>query len=127
MKWGISMSDIARTIREREQAFEAQYKLDEEQNFKIRARRDRLFGTWVAEKLGLQGEEAQNYAIEAAQLDLEEAGDGNLIEKVISDLSLAGRNVSSDEILTALTTALNDAQKSFANEYPEALDQDHHL
>ncbi|WP_419797946.1 MAG: DUF1476 domain-containing protein [Terasakiella sp.] len=121
------MSDIARTIREREQAFEAQYKLDEEQNFKIRARRDRLFGTWVAEKLGLQGQEAQNYAIEAAQLDLEEAGDGNLIEKVVSDLSLAGRNVSSDEILTALTTALNDAQKSFANEYPEALDQDHHL
>jgi hypothetical protein len=121
------MSDIARMIRDREQAFEAQYKLDEEQNFKIRARRDRLFGAWVAQKLGLQGEEAEAYAIQTAQLDLEEAGDGNLIDKVVSDLSLSGYTVSSEEIIAALTTALNDAQKSFATEYPDALSTDHHL
>lgn len=121
------MNDIARTIREREAAFEAQYKLDEEQNFKVRARRDRLFGAWVAEKLGLTGEEADTYAIDIAKLDLEVAGDGNMIEKIIADLSLKGHSVSSDEILAALSKAQQDALKSFADQYPNALDSDHHL
>ncbi|SCA57315.1 conserved hypothetical protein [Candidatus Terasakiella magnetica] len=121
------MSDIARAIKEREQAFEAQYKLDEEQNFKIRARRDRLFGTWVAEKIGLQGEEAESYAVKAAQLDLEAPGDGNLLAKVVADLDEAGKVITNDELLTALTSALSDAQKSFREEYPEPLDGDHRL
>lgn len=121
------MGDIARNIREREQAFEAQYKLDEEQNFKIRARRDRLFGAWVAEKLGMSGEAAEKYAVEAAQLDLEKAGDDNLIEKVTADLKAAGQNVSDQDLLTALTTSLTEAQNQYRNEYPEALANDHHV
>lgn len=120
------MSDIARQIREREQAFEAQYKLDEEQNFKIRARRDRIFGEWVAEKLGLAGKHAQEYAIKAAQLDLEAAGDQNLIDHIKADLSGAGHAVSDDDIFDALTNATTRAQQSFRDEYPEALDNDHH-
>jgi hypothetical protein len=120
------MSNIARSIREREQAFEAQYKLNEEQNFKIRARRDRLFGAWVAEKIGLSGEAAKTYAIEAAQLDLEKAGDENLIEKVVADLKAAEQSVSNDELLSALTTALIEAQKQYSSEFPEALAGDHH-
>jgi len=121
------MSDIARNIKEREQAFEAQYKLDEEQNFKIRARRDRLFGAWVAKKLGLSGEEAEKYAVEAALLDLEKAGDENLIEKVVADLKTANQSVSNEDLLIALTTSLTEAQSQYRNEYPEALANDHHV
>lgn len=121
------MSDIARTIREREQAFEAQYKLSEEQNFKIRARRDRLFGNWVAHKMGLTGQAADAYAIEAAQIDLEAAGDDNLITKVTSDLKDAGHDFTNEDLLTALTDALHQAQQSFRDDYPDALGNDHHL
>lgn len=121
------MNDIARTIREREQAFEAQYKLDEEQNFKIRARRDRLFGAWVAEKLGLGGQTAQDYAVDLAKLDLEAAGDDNMIEKIKTDLSSAGKQVSNEDLSKALGQALSDAQNSYRDEYPEALDTDHHV
>ncbi len=121
------MSDIASTIRDREQAFEAKYKLDEEQNFKLRARRDHLFGLWIAEKLGLSGEEAENYAIKAAQLDLEAAGDENMLVKIKSDLDEAGKNISDDDLGDALGVALANAQKSFRDEYPEALDTDHHV
>lgn len=121
------MSDIARTIKEREQAFEAQYKLDEEHNFKIRARRDRLFGTWIAQQLGLTGQEAEAYAVKAAQLDLEAAGDDNLIEKVKADLQDVGKDMSNDDLLVALTDALHQAQQSFRDDYPEALGKDHHL
>ncbi len=121
------MSDIARTIQEREQAFEAQYKLNEEQNFKIRARRDRLFGAWVASQIGLTGEEADAYAVNAAKIDLEAAGDSNLIDKVVADLKEVGKSFSNDALLEALTDALHKAQQSFRDEYPEALDTDHHV
>ena len=121
------MSDIARSIREREQAFEALYKLDEELNFKIRARRDRIFGEWVAEKIGLQNSAATNYAIHAAQLNLEEAGDQNLLIKVTTDLKKAGQWISDDELHSILMSAYSQAQHSFQNEFPDALDRDHHV
>lgn len=121
------MTDIAHTIREREQAFEAKYKLSEEQNFKIRARRDRLFGNWVAQKMGLTGQAADAYAIEVAQIDLEAAGDENLITKVSADLAGTGQTVTTEDLLNALTEALHQAQLSFRDDYPDALSTDHHL
>lgn len=121
------MNDIARSIREREQAFEAQYKLDEEQNFKIRARRDKLFGAWIAEKLGLGGQTAVDYAIGLAKLDLEAAGDENMIEKIKADLANAGKNISDADLSEALSQALTNAQNSYRDEYPEALSTDHHV
>ncbi|NVJ91920.1 MAG: DUF1476 domain-containing protein [Methylocystaceae bacterium] len=121
------MNDIASVIKQREQAFEAQYKLDEEHNFKIRARRDRFFGTWAAEKIGLDGTQAEKYAIEAAQIDLEAAGDANLIDKVVADIKEAGKTVSNDELLAAMTDALQKAQQTFKEDFPEALSNDHHL
>ncbi|WP_051610204.1 ATPase inhibitor subunit zeta [Terasakiella pusilla] len=121
------MSDIARTIREREQAFEAQFKLSEEQNFKLRARHDRFFGHWVAHQMGLTGQAAEAYAIEAAQIDLEAAGDENLITKVTTDLQGAGHSFTNEDLLAALTDALLQAQQSLRDEYPDALGNDHHL
>ena len=44
------MSDV---FNEREKGFEAKFKMDEEMEFKIAARRNRLLGAWLAEKLGL--------------------------------------------------------------------------
>lgn len=121
------MGDFARMIREREMAFEAQYKLDEEQNFKIRARRDRLFATWVAKIIGLDQRAAEQYAIHAAQLDLEVAGDQNLLDQVKADLSEAGRHLSDDDLVHALSNAQVVAQRSYGNQFPTALDNDHHV
>ena len=36
----------------REEGFEKKFAVDEEQKFKAETRRNRLFGTWVAEKFG---------------------------------------------------------------------------
>ena len=46
------------TFDKREEAFEKQFALDEEQKFKAVARRNKLFGLWVAEKLGKSGDDA---------------------------------------------------------------------
>ncbi len=110
------MNNIASAMREREKAFETQYKLSAELQFKVRARRDRLFGEWAAKKIGLDGEKAKAYAIEAAQLDLEEAGDENLIRKVVTDLNRANIQISDQEMIAVLLKAQHDAVASYTED-----------
>src|SRR5215468_1614472 len=50
------------TFDKREEGFEKQFAHDEELKFKATARRDRLFGHWAAQQLGLTGAAADDYA-----------------------------------------------------------------
>jgi hypothetical protein len=50
-------------LEERRRAFEAKYEHDQQQAFRIRAHRDRLFGLWVAAKLGYRDDSADAYAM----------------------------------------------------------------
>jgi hypothetical protein len=74
----------------REEGFEKKYALDEEQKFKAEARRNKLLGLWVAEKLGITGDAAAAYAREVVAADFEEAGDGDVVRKVTADLGAKG-------------------------------------
>ena len=47
---------------DREKGFEAKYRVDQELEFKINARRNRLLGAWAAELMGVTGEAAESYA-----------------------------------------------------------------
>ena len=78
------------TFDKREDGFEKKFALDEEQKFKAEARRNRLLGQWVAEKLGITGDAATAYAKEVVASDFEEAGDGDVVRKVLGDLSAKG-------------------------------------
>ena len=75
----------------REEGFEKKFALDEEQKFKAEARRNSLLGLWVAEMLGMSGDAATAYAKEVVAADFEEAGDGDVVRKVMGDLSRQGR------------------------------------
>src|SRR5436190_5927415 len=74
----------------REEGFEKKFALDEEQKFKAEARRNKLLGMWAAEKLGITGDAATAYAKEVVASDFEEAGDGDVLRKVMGDLSAKG-------------------------------------
>ena len=75
------------TFDKREEGFEKKYALDEEQKFKAEARRNKLLGLWVAEKLGISGDAANTYAKEVVAADFEEAGDKDVLHKVLKDLT----------------------------------------
>jgi hypothetical protein len=79
----------------REEGFEKKFALDEEQKFRAEARRNRLLGLWAAEKLGITGEAATAYAKEVVAADFEEAGDGDVLRKVMADF--AAKNVALTE------------------------------
>jgi hypothetical protein len=86
------------TFDKREEGFEKKFALDEEQKFKAVARRNRLLGLWAAEKLGLTGDAATAYAKEVVAADFEEAGDADVLHKVLKDLTAKGLAATEGEI-----------------------------
>jgi hypothetical protein len=86
------------TFDKREEGFEKKFALDEEQKFRAEARRNRLLGLWAAEKLGLTGDAATTYAKEVVAADFEEAGDTDVLRKVLKDLTAKGLAVTEAEI-----------------------------
>ena len=83
------------TFDNREKGEEALYKHDQELSFKIRNRRNKLFGIWLAEThLGKSGEDAFAYAKGTVMAAFEHAGDEALLEKVKVDLAAAGVELS---------------------------------
>jgi hypothetical protein len=85
------------TFDKREEGFEKQFAVDEELRFKAQARRNRLLGLWVAEKLGLTGDAAAAYAKEVVAADFE-AGDRDVVHKVTKDLAAKGETITESEL-----------------------------
>ncbi len=86
------------TFNEREKAFEDKYKHDQELQFKVEVRRNKLLGLWVAEHLGLAGDEAQAYAKEVVAADFEEPGDADVVRKILGDLGAKGVEIGEDQL-----------------------------
>jgi hypothetical protein len=86
------------TFDKREDGFEKKFALDEEQKFKAEARRNKLLGLWVADKLGISGDAAAAYAQEVVAADFEEAGDRDVVHKVTNDLSAKGVAITAREL-----------------------------
>ena len=101
------------TFDDRERAFESQYARDQEMQFKIIARRNRLLGHWAAKKMGLTEAEADAYAREVIRADFEEAGDDDVIRKLLGDLISAGVEIDEAEIRKALEHKTVDARRHF--------------
>ncbi|WP_310467562.1 DUF1476 domain-containing protein [Sphingomonas sp.] len=89
-------------FNDRERAFESKYARDEEMQFRILARRNRLLGEWAARQMNLSEAETASYAKDVVRADFEEAGDEDVIRKVLGDLTAAGVECSDAAIREAL-------------------------
>lgn len=99
------------TFDDRERAFEAKHVRDEEMAFRITARRNRLVGVWAAEKMSLTPEETDSYAKAVVQADFEEAGDEDVIRKVVGDLLAAGIETDEAEVRKAIADQTVEARR----------------
>jgi len=90
------------TFEDRERAFEAKFARDEEMQFRIIARRNRLLGEWAARLMGLNEAESESYAKDVIRADFEEAGDDDVVRKVLGDLTSAGVDADESQIREAL-------------------------
>ncbi|HEX6604433.1 MAG TPA: DUF1476 domain-containing protein [Sphingomicrobium sp.] len=94
------------TFDDRQRAFEAKFAHDEDMKFRIIARRNRLLGQWAARQMGLSEAETESYAKDVVRSDFEEAGEHDVIRKVLGDLTAAG--IECDE--TMVTEALRNKE-----------------
>jgi len=97
------------TFDKREDGFERKYALDEEQRFKAEARRNKLLGLWIAEKLGKSGADADAYAKEVVAADFEEAGDADVVRKVMGDLTARNIAMTDAQIRTKMDELMAQA------------------
>lgn len=101
---------------DRERAFETKFAHDEAMNFRIVARRNRLLGEWAARKMGLSEEETASYAKDVVRADFEEAGDEDVIRKVLGDLTAAGIEIDDAEIREAIGHKMVEAKRQIMQE-----------
>lgn len=100
-----------RSFEDREKGFEAEFKRNQDLQFRVGARRNKLFGLWAAAKLGIAGDEAETYARTVVQADFERPGDGDVIEKVQKDLAGKGIELGEAELRTELNRLTDEAKR----------------
>lgn len=104
------------TFDKREEGFERKFAHDEEMRFKANARRNRLLGLWAAEKLGLSGDEAAEYAKAVVRADFEAPGDDDVFRKVRADFDAKGVQQSDHQIRRTMDELLLEAMRQVASE-----------
>lgn len=103
-------------FKDRERAEEAKFAMDEENAFKIAARRNRLLGEWAAGEMKLTAEETEAYKKAVVQADFEEAGDEDVIRKLLGDLTAADSDITEADIRAKLEEMAIEAKRQFMSQ-----------
>ena len=106
------------SMNDRERGFEAKFAHDEEMQFRLHARRNKLFGLWAAGRMGLTVAESDAYAVSVVQADFEEAGDDDVLRKVASDLTAADKGLPEGELRAQLDMLMAEARRQFIDAQP---------
>ena len=103
-------------FKDRERGEESKFAFDQETEFKIAARRNRLLGEWAAGLMGLTEEETDAYRKAVVQADFEEAGDEDVVRKLLGDLTAADCDVSEADIRAKLDECSVEARRQFMSD-----------
>jgi hypothetical protein len=104
------------TFDSRKEGFENKFAHDESLRFKAYARRNKLLGLWAAEKLGLAGDAASDYAMSVVRADFEEAGDDDVYRKVKADLDAKGVDQTEHQVRRTMDELLATAMQQIQSE-----------
>ena len=99
------------TFDDREKGYESKFALDQDQEFRAMARRNKLLGLWAAEKMGLSAESSEEYAKAVVRADFEQPGEEDVFRKIAGDLKGSGISASEGEIRSKM-----DELASFARD-----------
>jgi len=102
------------TFDDREKAFEDKYKHDQNLQFRVEVRRNKLLGLWAAELLGKDNADA--YAKEVVSADFEEPGDADLVRKLLNDLADGGVEMSEHRLRNKMEECLEAAKEQIMKE-----------
>ena len=101
-------------FEDRKKAFEKKFEIDEELRFKVASRTSKLFGLWAAEQMGIKGADAEAYARQVVEADLEKAGHDDVIEKVEKDFQAKGISLSRHSLEREINNCHQAAREQIA-------------
>jgi hypothetical protein len=105
-----------RLFRTRERGFEAQFAHEQEMAFRMQARRDKLFGLWVAERLGRRGAAAETYAASFITLSARQDRDQAVLATAIAELGAASAPIDEPAIRAAFAQCMLRARAEVTQE-----------
>ena len=97
------------TFNDREKGFEKKFANDQEAEFRISAKRNKLLASWVADLLKFNEEQKKNYITDVIKADFQESGDEDVFRKIKKDLE--GKNIQDTEIRQKMSEFLEEAKK----------------
>lgn len=103
-------------IDDREQAFERKFAQDQELQFKVQARRNKLLGLWAAEKLGKTGDDIDHYAKSVVISDFAEPGDDDVLRKVLVDFEDADISIDRVQLRHEMDKLMREAMNQLMSE-----------
>jgi hypothetical protein len=103
------------TFDDREKEFEARFKHDQELQFKVKARRNRLLGLWAAERMALSAAAAEAYAREVVDAEFR-GGDDNVVGKIVADLAAKGQDCTPSQVRFELDHLAERAKQQIMQE-----------
>jgi len=101
---------------DRKRGQEGKFAHDQDMEFKIMARRNKLLGIWAADLMGVAGEAAEAYAKEVVISDLEEKGDDDVFRKVRGDLDNKNVEMSDHRIRRQMEELMGTARDQVMSE-----------
>lgn len=101
---------------DRLKGFEAKYSHDQDVQFRVHSRRDKLIGLWAAAEFGLEGDAATEYAKSVVLSDFEEPGDEDVVRKLVADFASNGKAMGEAAIRERLAHFHHEAKKQLADE-----------
>ena len=99
---------------DRKKGFEGKFAHDEETLFKISAKRNRLLGEWVADKLKKIDKEKEDCISGVIKSDMLEPGDEDVFRKVKEDLSQGAFVNIDEEIRSKMSELMEIAKKTIS-------------
>jgi len=96
-------------LEDRKKSFEKKFATDQEKEFKISAKRNKLLANWAGSILGFTEDQKKNYVSEIIKADFKEAGDNDVFLKIKEDLK--SKNIQDSEIKKKMSEFLEKAKK----------------
>lgn len=90
------------TFDEREKGFEKKFAHDADLKFKAESRRNKMVAEWAAGLMGMSGPAVEDYVKAVRKADLAEKGDGDVIRKLVKDLTDKGVKTSEADVAKKL-------------------------
>ena len=107
---------MADSFNDRRKGFEEKFRRDQDLQFRVASRRNKLLGLWLGERYGLNGQALADYAASVVIADLDKPGDEDVVAKVMADINQRNVSISEKDVRAKLAELAGTAKTQLMDE-----------